>query len=41
MAFVRIAFFPDGTAEHYATLAAEIGAVEPPAARILFAAGPG
>ena len=41
MAFVRIAFFPEATAEHYAALAAEIGEAPAPAARILFAAGPG
>jgi hypothetical protein len=40
MAFVRIAFFPGATAEHYAALAAELGPVETPAARILFVAGP-
>lgn len=27
MAFVRIAYFPEATAEHYAALAAELGNV--------------
>ncbi|WP_434439292.1 hypothetical protein [Lentzea sp. E54] len=40
MAFVRLAFFPGATAEHFADLAKEIGD-EVPDGRLLFAAGPG
>lgn len=40
MAFARLAFFPDGTAEHYDALAAEVGdAGVAPTERLVFAAG--
>lgn len=38
--FVRMAFFPGGSEVHYAALERELAGVEPPAARLLFAAGP-
>ena len=40
VAFVRLAFFPDGTAAHYAALAAALVGAPAPAERLLFAAGP-
>ncbi len=40
MTFVRLAFFPDGTAEHHRALAAAIGDVQPPPGRLCFVAGP-
>ncbi len=40
MAFVRLAFFPGGTEEHYLALARELEAAPVPSARQLFAAGP-
>lgn len=40
MAFVRLAFFPDGTAGQYDALAAELIGAPLPADRLLFAAGP-
>ena len=40
VAFVRLAFFPDGTSAHYGALAAELVAAPAPAERLLFAAGP-
>ena len=40
MAFARLAFFPDGTAEQYDALAAEVGdAGLAPEGRLVFAAG--
>lgn len=39
MAFVRLAFFPGGTADHYGVLARAIGEIPAPAGRLLFAAG--
>ena len=40
MAFARLAFFPDGTAEHYDALAVEVGdAGVAPEGRLVFAAG--
>ena len=40
MAFARLAFFPDGTAEHYDALAAEVGNDGvAPEGRLVFAAG--
>ena len=39
MTFVRLAFFPEGTAEHYAAVADALGVTEPPEGRLLFAAG--
>ena len=39
MVFVRLAFFPGGTAEHYAALQAVVDAPAPPE-RYFFAAGP-
>ncbi|GAA4990103.1 hypothetical protein [Kineococcus glutinatus] len=40
MAFVRLAFFPGATREHFAAVEAAVGDVAPPPARRLFAAGP-
>jgi hypothetical protein len=40
MAFVRMAFFPGGTEEHYLALAEEMKFAPHPAGRHLFAAGP-
>ena len=40
MAFVRLALFPDGTAEQYDALAAELAGAPMPTDRLLFAAGP-
>ncbi|WP_442893248.1 hypothetical protein [Aquipuribacter sp. SD81] len=40
MAFLRLALFPGGTAEHWAAVVAAVGDVVPPAARRAFAAGP-
>ena len=39
MAFVRIAYFPGGTAKQYWALAGELGGAPLPAGRLLFAAG--
>ncbi len=39
MTFVRLAFFPEGTAEHYAGVADAIGVIEAPEGRVLFTAG--
>lgn len=39
MTFVRLAFFPEGTAEHYAAVADALGVTEAPEGRLLFAAG--
>lgn len=40
MAFARLAFFPNGTPEHYSALTAEVGdAGRAPEGRIVFAAG--
>lgn len=40
MAFARLAFFPEGTAEHYSRLAGEVGdAGLAPEGRLVFAAG--
>lgn len=40
MAFIRMAFFPGGNAEHYAALEAELGDAPHPTARLAFFAGP-
>lgn len=40
MAFLRLAFFPGGTAQHWAALRQAVGDIEAPAARRAFAAGP-
>ena len=40
MAFLRLAYFPDGTAEHWAAVTSAVGGVAPPEARWAFAAGP-
>lgn len=40
MAFLRLAFFPGGTAEHWAAVVDAVGDVSPPEARRAFAAGP-
>ncbi len=40
MAFVRLAFFPGGTAAHYQAVADALGDLPAPAGRIMFAAGP-
>ena len=40
MPFVRLAFFPDGTAEQYDALRAALAGAPAPEARLLFAAGP-
>ena len=40
MAFLRIAFFPDGTMEHWRVMAAAVGDVTIPEDRRAFAAGP-
>ncbi|GAB0103537.1 hypothetical protein JMUB6875_25100 [Nocardia sp. JMUB6875] len=40
MAFVRLAFFPDGTEAHYRALGDALGDYEPPKGRVLFTAGP-
>lgn len=40
MAFVRLAFFPGGTAAHYRALGEAIGENTVPPGRLLFAAGP-
>lgn len=39
MAFVRLAYFPGGTADQFAAVSAAVGPVEPPADRLVFAAG--
>ncbi len=39
MAFVRLAFFPDATAEHFEALAGRMGGDVSPAGRLVFAAG--
>ena len=40
MTFVRMAFFPNGNAKHYAALAQELAAAPTPASRLVFLAGP-
>lgn len=40
MAFLRLAYFPGGTAEHYDALREAVGAVDVPPARRAFVAGP-
>ena len=40
MAFLRMAFFPDGTDQHWAAVVHAIGDVAPPSARLMLAAGP-
>lgn len=40
MTFVRMAFFPAGTEEHYRRLADVMGDRSPPAGRLAFACGP-
>lgn len=40
MPFVRLAFFPSGTAEHHAALATALQGVPAPPARLAFLAGP-
>lgn len=40
VAFVRLAFFPGGTAAHYDALSRELEQAPPPARRKVFAAGP-
>jgi hypothetical protein len=40
VAFVRLAFFPGGTADQFAALADAVGEIPEAAERILFAAGP-
>ncbi len=40
VAFVRLALFPRGTAEHYARLAEVMADVPEPGERLVFAAGP-
>ena len=40
MVFVRLAFFPGGTAAHYAELQRVVDAGDPPLERHYFAAGP-
>lgn len=39
-AFVRLAFFPGGTATHYRALADALAGAPPPEDRLAFAAGP-
>ena len=39
MAFVRLAFFPGGTADQYAAVAGELAAAPSPSGRLVFAAG--
>lgn len=39
MVFVRLAFFPGGTADHYAALQRVVEVAAPPAERYFFAAG--
>jgi hypothetical protein len=39
VSFLRLAYFPGGTEDHYAALAAVLGDVPEPRHRILFAAG--
>jgi len=39
MAFVRLAFFPGGTAEQYAELSRELAEAPAPSGRLVFAAG--
>jgi hypothetical protein len=40
MAFLRLAFFPDGTVEQWSAVVSAVGDVAPPAGRRAFAAGP-
>jgi hypothetical protein len=40
MAFMRLAFFPNGSEDHWEAVVAEVGDVLPPVARRAFAAGP-
>lgn len=40
MAFMRLAFFPDGRENHWDAVVAEVGDVSAPVARRAFAAGP-
>ena len=40
MAFMRLAFFPDGREDHWEAVVAEVGDVSAPVARRAFAAGP-
>lgn len=40
MAFLRLAFFPGGTAEQWAAVVQAIGDIPPPQGRRAFAAGP-
>ena len=40
MAFMRLAFFPNGSEDHWGAVVAEVGDVSPPVARRAFAAGP-
>lgn len=39
MTFIRLAFFPEGTAEDYAAVADAMGVTEAPEGRLLFTAG--
>lgn len=40
MAFLRLAFFPGGTAQHWAAVRQAVGDMDAPTARRAFAAGP-
>ena len=40
MAFLRLAFFPGGTAQHWAAVGQAVGDIDGPTARRAFAAGP-
>lgn len=40
MALLRLAFFPEGTAEQWAVVRSAVGDRPPPEARLAFAAGP-
>lgn len=40
MAFLRLAFFPGGTSQHWAAVRQAVGAIDVPRARRAFAAGP-
>lgn len=40
MAFLRLAFFPGGTAEHWAAVVQAVGDIPPPKGRRAFAVGP-
>lgn len=40
MAFLRLAFFPEGTDEHWRAVVDEVGDIEPRADRRAFVAGP-